>query len=392
MDHGYRFELLMTDHRTGARRGRLHTSHGTIETPCFMPVGTLGTIKGMLPWDVAKAGFGIILSNTYHLALRPGPDVVASHGGLHRFMNWDRAILTDSGGFQVFSLSDRRRINENGVSFKSHINGDTVEFTPESVIDTQQKLGSDIAMVLDVCPPSTAGTDELDRAMELTTKWARRCQDARTSSDQAVFAIVQGGLDIQRRCQHAAALTPMGFDGYAIGGLSVGEPPHQTYPVAASTAAALPADKPRYLMGVGMPADLPNCVMGGIDMFDCVFPTRCGRNGTYLTSIGRLNIKNTKYRDDLRPIDPECNCPVCLNFSASYLRHLFVAGEILSNVLNTMHNLHYYWTLMERVRAAVTDGNLPELAARLNAIHGRDPMVESARESTASASGEDERE
>lgn len=382
----------MTDSRTGARRGRLHTAHGTIETPCFMPVGTLGTVKGMLPRDVAEAGFGIILSNTYHLALRPGPDIVAMHGGLHRFMNWDRAILTDSGGFQVFSLSDRRRINEDGVSFKSHINGDTVEFTPESVIEIQQKLGSDIAMVLDVCPPSTAGMDELDRAMELTTKWARRCQDARTSRNQAVFAIVQGGLDIERRRQHAAALTPLGFDGYAIGGLSVGEPPHQMYPVAASTAGVLPFDKPRYLMGVGMPADLPNCVMGGIDMFDCVFPTRCGRNGTYLTSVGRLNIKNTRYRDDLGPIDPECDCPVCRNFSASYLRHLFVAGEILSNVLNTMHNLHYYWKLMEQVRNAITEGTLPELAARLNTTHGRDPMVGSVCESATSGGDPDERE
>ena len=376
MSDGFKFEVLMTDKRTGARRGRLHTPHGTVETPCFMPVGTLGTVKGMLPENVAAPGFGLILGNTYHLALRPGPDIVAAHGGLHRFMGWNGAILTDSGGFQVFSLSDRRKLSDRGVAFKSHINGDRIEFTPESVIDIQEKLGSDIAMVLDVCPPSTAAVGELDRALELTTQWAGRCVNARTRADQAVFGIVQGGLDVERRVQHATALRNLDFEGFAIGGLSVGEPPHQTYPVAAATAAALPHDKPRYLMGVGMPADLPNCVAGGVDMFDCVFPTRCGRNGTYLTTIGRLNIKNTKYRDDLSPIDPGCDCPVCSRFSAAYLRHLYVSGEILSNVLNTTHNLHYYWRLMADVRAAVENGTLPELVAKTNDIHGRDPMLE----------------
>jgi queuine tRNA-ribosyltransferase len=375
MSGRFSFEVLMTDKRTGARRGRLHTPHGTIETPCFMPVGTLGTVKGMLPENVAEAGFGLILGNTYHLTLRPGADIVAMHGGLHKFMQWNGAILTDSGGYQVFSLSDTRKLSDDGVSFKSHLNGDTVVFTPESVIDIQEKLGSDIAMVLDVCPPSTAGVDELDRALELTTKWAKRCVEARTRQDQAVFGIVQGGLDIERRLQHASILKTLDFEGYAIGGLSVGEPPHQMYPVAAATAAALPSLKPRYLMGVGMPADLANCVMGGIDMFDCVFPTRCGRNGTYLTSIGRLNIKNSKYREDLGPIDPNCGCPVCSRFSAAYLRHLLVSGEILSNVLNTTHNLHYYSLLMTRVRAAIENGTLPELAAEIDMIHGRDPLV-----------------
>ncbi len=379
MSDGFKFELLMTDPRTGARRGRLHTPHGTVETPCFMPVGTLGTVKGMLPENVAAAGFGLILGNTYHLSLRPGPDIVAAHGGLHRFMGWNGAILTDSGGFQVFSLSHRRKLSADGVAFKSHINGDPIEFTPESVIGIQEKLGSDIAMVLDVCPPSTAPVMELDRALELTTQWARRCVNARTRHDQAVFGIVQGGLDVERRVQHAAALREMDFEGFAIGGLSVGEPPHQMYPVAAATAAALPVDKPRYLMGVGMPADLPNCVAGGVDMFDCVFPTRCGRNGTYLTTIGRLNIKNTKYRDDLSPIDPGCDCPVCTRFTAAYLRHLYISGEILSNVLNTTHNLHYYARLMADVRAAVENGTIAELASRLIGIHGRDPMLEAGR-------------
>ena len=375
MGTGFKFELLMTDKITGARRGRLHTPHGTVETPCFMPVGTLGTVKAMLPRDVTKAGFGLILGNTYHLALRPGAEIIQAHGGLHRFMGWDGAILTDSGGFQVFSLAERRKLSENGVKFKSHINGDPVEFTPESVIQTQEMLGSDIAMVLDVCPPSTAGEAELDRAIELTTKWAKRSLEARQRADQSVFAIVQGGLDIQKRKDHAAVLTAMDFEGFAIGGLSVGEPPHQMYPVAAATAAVLPEDKPRYLMGVGMPADLPNCVMGGIDMFDCVFPTRCGRNGTYLTSAGRRNIKNSRWRTDLGPIDPECDCPVCSRFSASYLRHLHNSGEILSNVLNTMHNLHYYRKLMADVRKSIENGTLPALAAHINALHGRDPLA-----------------
>lgn len=371
MASGFRFELLMTDSATGARRGRLHTPHGTVETPCFMPVGTLGTVKGMLTRDVSDAGFGLILGNTYHLALRPGGEIVGLHGGLHRFMNWDKAILTDSGGFQVFSLSDRRLLTDNGVRFKSHINGDEIEFTPESVIGLQEQLGSDIAMVLDVCPPSTADTSELDRAIELTTAWAGRCVEARKRPDQAVFAIVQGGLDIDRRIAHAGTLTSMDFEGFAIGGLSVGEPPQQMYPVATATASVLPADKPRYLMGVGMPADLPNCVLGGIDMFDCVFPTRCGRNGTYLTSTGRVNIRNTRWRAELGPVDPDCGCPVCSRYSASYLRHLHMSGEILSNVLNTMHNLHYYSRLMAEIRTSIENGTLPALAARVQMLHGR---------------------
>jgi queuine tRNA-ribosyltransferase len=366
---GFSFELLKSDPATAARRGRLHTNHGSIETPAFMPVGTQGTVKGLLPEQVRAAGFGLILGNTYHLALRPGPDLVRRHGGLHRFMGWDGAILTDSGGFQVYSLASLRRIGEKGVEFRSHLDGSLHEFTPESVIDIEEALGSDIAMVLDVCPPSKAERKEIERALDLTTKWAERCMNARNRADQAVFGIVQGGLDLELRRQHAAAITSLAFEGFAIGGLSVGEPALELYPVAEATAACLPADKPRYLMGVGMPLDLVRCVMGGIDLFDCVFPTRAGRTGMLLTSRGRVVIKNAQYRDDLTPPDPECDCPVCTRFTKAYLRHLFVAKEILSSVLNTVHNLHFYWRLMQQVRDAVEAGTLAELAARIEAVY-----------------------
>jgi len=372
MSDGFRFDVRYRDTRTAARLGTLSTPHGTIETPAFMPVGTQGTVKGLLPAQVRDAGFGLILGNTYHLALRPGPDIVKLHGGLHRFMDWDGAILTDSGGFQVYSLAALRKVGEGGATFRSHLDGSLHEFTPESVIAIEEALGSDIAMVLDVCPPSTSDRDELERALDLTTRWAHRAVAARCRGDQAVFGIVQGGLDLELRRQHAAAISAMPFEGIAIGGLSVGEPPGKMYPVAAATASVLPEDRPRYLMGVGMPPDLPRCVMGGIDLFDCVFPTRAGRNGLLLTRQGRVVIKNAQYRDDLTPPDPECDCPVCRRYTKAYLRHLFVAKEILASVLNTMHNLHFYAGLMRRVRAAVADGTLPELAAELEAAYPHD--------------------
>jgi queuine tRNA-ribosyltransferase len=374
MSDGFRFEVRHKDARTSARLGTLTTPHGTIQTPAFMPVGTQGTVKGLLPAQVRDAGFGLILGNTYHLALRPGPDVVARHGGLHRFMDWDGAILTDSGGFQVYSLAALRKVGEGGATFRSHLDGSLHEFTPESVIAVQEALGSDIAMVLDVCPSSTSKREELEHALDLTTRWAERAVAARRRGDQAVFGIVQGGLDLELRRQHAAAIQALPFEGIAIGGLSVGEPPEKMYPVAAATAAVLPEDRPRYLMGVGMPADLPRCVMGGIDMFDCVFPTRAGRNGLLLTRRGRIVIKNAQYRDDLTPLDPECDCPVCTRYTRAYLRHLFVAKEILAAVLNTMHNLHFYGWLMRQVRAAVADGTLPELAAQIDAAYPRDEV------------------
>ncbi|MBM4398460.1 MAG: tRNA guanosine(34) transglycosylase Tgt, partial [Deltaproteobacteria bacterium] len=290
-------------------------------------------------------------------------------GGLHRMMGWDGAILTDSGGFQVYSLAKLRKLTEAGVSFRSHVDGALFELTPERAIAIQEALGSDIAMVLDVCPPSRAGTDEVARAVELSARWAERCVAARRRADQAVFGIVQGGLDLGLRAAHAAALAPMPFEGFAIGGLSVGEPPEQMWPVAAATAAMLPVGRPRYLMGVGMPLDLVRCVMGGVDMFDCVFPTRCARNGLLLTSQGRLVIKNACHREDLAPPDAECGCPTCSRFTRSYLRHLFMAGEILASTLATIHNLHFYRRLMREVREAARSGTLPALAARIEAAY-----------------------
>lgn len=371
MARGFGFEVTHKDPVTAARLGRLRTPHGEVETPVFMPVGTQGTVKALLPEQVRGAGFGMILGNTYHLMLRPGPDVVAAHGGLHRMMGWDGAILTDSGGFQVFSLASLRRLSPRGAEFRSHVDGSLHELTPERAIAIQEALGSDVAMVLDVCPPSTADRAEVERAVELSIGWAGRCVAARTREDQAVFGIVQGGLDLGLRATHAAAITGMPFEGFAIGGLSVGEPPERMYPVASTTASMLPADRPRYLMGVGMPIDLVRCVMGGIDMFDCVFPTRAGRNGLLMTSQGRLVIKHACHREDLSPPDPACDCPTCSRFTRAYLRHLYIAGEILASVLATIHNLHYYARLMREVREAVRAGTLHALAARVEATFGR---------------------
>lgn len=368
MSDGFSFQVRHRDPGTGARLGVLTTPHGVVETPAFMPVGTQGTVKGLLPGMVRDAGYGLILGNTYHLALRPGPEVVAAHGGLHRFMDWDGAILTDSGGFQVYSLAALRKVTADGATFRSHIDGSLHEFTPEWVVAIQEALGSDIAMVLDVCPPSTADAAEIARALELTTAWAERTVRARARGDQAVFGIVQGGLDVELRRQHAAAITALPFEGYAIGGLSVGEAPADMYRVASATAAVLPADKPRYLMGVGMPADFARCVLGGVDLFDCVFPTRAGRTGLLMTSRGRVVIKHAMYRDDLGPLDPECDCIACTRYTRAYLRHLFIAKEILSSVLNTLHNLRFYARLMARIRQAVADGTLPALADRMDAL------------------------
>lgn len=369
MSDGFSFQVLGLDPATAARRGRLATPHGVIETPAFMPVGTQATVKAMLPENVAAAGYGLILCNTYHLMLRPGPEIVRKHGGLHGFMKWDGAILTDSGGFQVFSLSDLRKIRPEGVTFKSHLDGSRHELSPERAIAIEEALGSDIAMALDVCPPSTAGRDEVERALELTTLWAGRCLQARTRPQQAVFGIVQGGLDLELRRQHAAAISALPFEGFAIGGLSVGEPPESMYPVVDATAPLLPAEKPRYLMGVGTPRDLVRCAMAGVDMFDCVFPTRAGRTGLLFTSRGRLIIKNACHREDLSPPDPECGCPTCSRFSRAYLRHLFTAGEILASVLITTHNLHYLFGLMAEVRDAIGKGTLPSILARVEAAY-----------------------
>ncbi len=372
MAEGFAFRIVATDQSSRARLGRLTTPHGDIETPAFMPVGTAGTIKGVLPEQVRAAGYGLILANTYHLALRPGVEVVARHGGLHRFMNWDGAILTDSGGFQVFSLGRGQtgrvrppRVTDQGVVFQSHVDGARVEFTPEGVVAMQEALGSDIAMVLDVCPPSTAPRGEVERAMDLTTRWARRSIEARSRPDQALFGIVQGGLDLDLRRRHAAEIVALPFDGFAIGGLSVGEPLERRIPVVEAAASWLPEDRPRYLMGVGTPQDLIQAALAGVDLADCVFPTRAGRNGLLFTSTGRLSIRNAAYRNDLSPADPECDCPTCRSYTRAYLRHLTLSNEILASVLNTLHNLHFFSRLMARVRDAIRAGTLRDLAAQV---------------------------
>jgi queuine tRNA-ribosyltransferase len=382
MSQGFSFQVRHRDPGSGARLGTMTTPHGAIETPAFMPVGTQATVKGLLPGTVRDMGYGLILGNTYHLALRPGPEVVAAHGGLHRFMDWDGAILTDSGGFQVFSLAALRRITADGATFRSHIDGSQHVFTPERVVAIQEALGSDIAMALDVCPPSTADVAEIAEALERTTAWAHRTVAARGRGDQAVFGIVQGGLDLDLRRRHAAAITALPFEGFAIGGLSVGEAPADMHRVAGATAAVLPEDKPRYLMGVGMPADFARCVLGGVDLFDCVFPTRAGRTGLLLTSRGRVVIKNACYKDDLGPLDPECDCIACTRYTRAYLRHLFIAKEILASVLNTLHNLRFYARLMARIREAIVAGTLPALADEMDALFA-------APDGQASAHGEE---
>ncbi len=330
-----------------------------------MPVGTLGTVKAMAPWEVEELGAEMVLGNTYHLALRPGAEVIARHGGLHAFMGWPRAILTDSGGFQVFSLGNLRRITEDGVEFKSHLDGSRRVFRPEDVIRLQETFGVDVAMVLDECVAADTGREGVERAVARTTRWARRSRDARTRSDQMVFAIVQGGMDPALRERSAAELVSLGFDGYAVGGLSVGEARDITSRVARHTVGLLPEDRPRYLMGVGTPEELVRFVAMGFDLFDCVLPTRNARNGMAFTSAGRLAIRNAEHRDDTRPLDEDCSCVACGRFSRAFIRHLFVANEILAARLLTTHNLHFYLDRMVRLRRALERGELGREAAAI---------------------------
>ncbi|MCA1944524.1 MAG: tRNA guanosine(34) transglycosylase Tgt [Desulfovibrio sp.] len=341
-----------------ARAGLLGTAHGTLETPVFMPVGTQGTVKALGPDDLQALGPRIILGNTYHLYLRPGDERVARLGGLHAFMGWNGAILTDSGGFQVFSLQGLRRIQEEGVTFQSHIDGSRHLFSPEKVISIQRNLGSDIMMVLDECVPYGADKEYTAKSLQLTTRWARRCREAHPSLDrgQMLFGIVQGGFFTDLRAESARQLMDIPFDGYAIGGLSVGESREQMVDILAHTAPLLPENKPRYLMGVGTPRDLLDGIALGVDMFDCVLPTRNARNGTLFTSFGKTNIKLAKYAEDPAPLDPACTCYTCRTFSRAYLRHLYMARELLAYRLNTIHNIHYYLDLMRRARAAILDG------------------------------------
>lgn len=364
------FDLLGRDPRTGARRGRLRTAHGTVETPAFMPVGTYGAVKAMAPWEIEDLGAEMILSNAYHLELRPGSKHIARLGGLHRFMGWDRSILTDSGGFQIFSLRDLRRVTEAGVEFKSHVDGSRHHFRPEDVVEVQENLGVDVAMILDVCPAGDAPRDEVELALARTTRWAQRARSARSRSDQHVFAIVQGGLDLGLRERSVAELADLDFDGYAVGGLSVGEDRQSTHEVARHTVAFLPEDRPRYLMGVGTPEELVRFTAMGFDLFDCVLPTRNARNGMAFTSAGRLAIRNAAHRDDTKPLDPECGCSACGRFSRAYLRHLFVTNEMLAARALTTHNLHFYLSRMARLRTALDEGRFAEEAATFLAACG----------------------
>ena len=354
------YELIRQCPETGARAGRLHTPHGSFDTPMFMPVGTQGTVKTLSPEELHTMGAGVILGNTYHLFLRPGHEIVKKAGGLHRFMNWDGAILTDSGGFQVFSLGALRKISEEGVAFRSHHDGSKQFLSPEKSMEIQMALGSDIAMAFDECTPYPADYEYACRSMRLTTRWAKRCQAVHNREDQALFGIVQGGMYADLRQESAEQLVAMDFPGYAIGGLSVGEPKPLMYEVLEQTVPFLPQNKARYLMGVGTPDCLVEGVARGIDMFDCVFPTRVARNGTAITSQGRVVIRNAAYIEDFTPLDPECDCYTCRNYSRAYLRHLIRCDEIFGLRLMSLHNLYYLIKLMHQIRTAIIEGNYPE--------------------------------
>ena len=362
MEQPIRYELIKKDAKTGARRGRIYTPHGVIETPVFMPVGTQATVKTMTPEelkDMVKAK--IILSNTYHLYLRPGDELVAEAGGLHKFMNWDGAILTDSGGFQVFSLSDLRNISEEGVKFKSHLDGSSHFISPEKSMSIQNNLGSDIMMCFDECVPYPADYEYTKRSMERTTRWAKRCKEAHKNPDrQGLFGIIQGGMYNDLREQSAKELVELDFPGYAVGGLSVGEPAELMYDVLEHTTPFMPEDKPRYLMGVGTPDYLIEAVLRGIDMCDCVLPTRIARNGTAMTANGKVVVRNATYERDFTPLDPECDCYTCQNHTRAYIRHLIKCDEILGARLLSIHNLRFLVRLMENVRKAIEEDRLFE--------------------------------
>lgn len=353
-----KFSIQQTEGR--ARRGQLILAHGLVETPIFMPVGTQATVKGLTPQMVRDVGAQIILSNTYHLALRPGDEIIAEQGGLHRFMGWDRPILTDSGGYQVFSLADIRNINDQGVRFRSHIDGTILDLTPERAVKIQENLGSDIAMVLDECPPADASDQTRREAVRRSILWAERCRQAHTRTDQVQFAITQGGLDVGLRKECAAALVAMDFPGYALGGFSVGESPEAMHAVLPECADTLPMEKPRYLMGVGRPEDLLVGIASGIDMFDCVMPTRNGRNATAFTDRGMLHLRNAIHKRDSQPVESGCPCYCCANFSRAYLHHLFRSKEMLGPILLSLHNISYYLRLMEGARKALEQGRFAQ--------------------------------
>ncbi len=350
-----------------ARCAVLDTPHGEIETPAFMPVGTRASVKGVTPDQLVAAGASIILANTYHLALRPGADIVAEMGGLHSFMSWDRPILTDSGGFQVFSLATLNSIDDDGVTFKSHIDGAVLRLSPAGAVEIQEKLGADIIMAFDQCPPLPGSPELLRQAVDRTIRWARDCRDAKRRDDQALFGIVQGGLDLDLRCRCLDEIVKLDFPGYAIGGLSVGEAPDEMAAFLKDFTHRMPDDRPRYLMGVGRPIDILRAVETGVDMFDCVLPTRNGRNAFAFCDGGFVRIRNSRYKTDPRPLAGNCDCYACSHFSRAYLRHLFLAGEMLGPMLVSLHNIAYYQRLMRRIRETIAAGTFHELLAAFEA-------------------------
>jgi queuine tRNA-ribosyltransferase len=354
------FELLAQDRESKARRGRLVTVHGAIETPAFMPIGTQGSVKAVSPGELRELNAQIILGNTYHLFVRPGVDVIKHFGGLHKFMNWDGPILTDSGGYQIFSLAKLRKITEDGVHFQNHVDGIPAFISPEIAMEIQAALGSDIAMVLDECPPWPCKRDYAARSLEMTTRWGARCKNAPRKDRQLLFGIVQGATFDNLRQQSAQAVVDLDFDGYAIGGVSVGEPEEEMLRAVESSEPFLPKDKPRYAMGLGTPPQLLEMIARGMDMFDCVLPTRLARNGTAFASTGTLNLKNAEFAKDKRPIEEGCNCPACSEFSRGYIRHLVKAEEILGLRLITLHNLHFYLDLMRQARAKINNETFDE--------------------------------
>ena len=356
----FAFELIKKDPDTGARLGKMLTPHGPIDTPAFMPVGTQGTVKSLRPDDLQTCGAQIILGNTYHLYLRPGHETIRKLGGLHTFMNWPGPILTDSGGFQVYSLGALRKILPDGVMFQSHIDGSRHFLTPEKAIEIQEALGSDIMMCLDECTPYPATLQQTRDSLDLTMKWAKQCAKAKTNPEQALFGIVQGGTYLDLRRQAVEQIVPVGFDGYALGGVSVGEPREIMYSITDEITPLLPSGQPRYLMGVGMPADIVYAVSCGIDLFDCVIPTRSARHGLLFTNSEKIVIKNARWREDDHPLDETCDCYTCKNYSRGYLRHLYVAGEILAMILNTIHNIRHYMHLMEKIRTAISENRFSE--------------------------------
>ncbi len=372
----FKFEILKQYTDTNARLGRIHTAHGTVETPAFMPVATQGSVKAMTPEDIETLGFEIVVVNAYHMYLRPGHRKVEELGGLHKLMAWNRSILTDSGGFQALSLSKVRKIKEDGILFRSHLDGSEHLLTPGKCMEIQDSLDTDIMMCLDECPPFPSSYEYMEKSVDLTTRWANLCKEAfvratgRSPVQRALFGIVQGGVFRELREKSAHELLEIDLDGYAIGGLGIGESKEETYRIAAFTAQYLPQEKPRYLMGLGMPEDIVEAVSMGVDLFDCVLPTRNARNGTLFTSHGKMVIKNAQYGEDESPVDEACECYTCRTFSRAYLRHLYQAGEMLASRLLTLHNLHYYGFLMKQIREALGRGEFSDLKAKFHEAGG----------------------